>query len=51
MLEECVNCGKKCKETDICQDGYCRDCHVSLSFESCIDGSWAESVRNGSLFR
>ena len=35
----CVNCGKIVKE--VCPDGYCRDCHVSLSFEDCCDGTWS----------
>lgn len=28
------------KEEDVCGDGYCRDCHVSLSFEDCVSGTW-----------
>ena len=39
MSPVCVNCGKKVKE--VCGDGYCRECHVSLSFEDCVNGTWA----------
>jgi len=35
---KCVDCGKEVDE--VCGDGFCRDCHVSLSFEDCIDGTW-----------
>lgn len=36
----CVSCGEKVKE--VCGDGYCRKCHVSLSFEDCVSGKWVE---------
>ena len=39
-------CGKMVDEGDVCQDGYCRDCHVSLSFEECRDGSWVNRQRS-----
>lgn len=26
---------------ELCQDGFCRACHVSLSFEDCTDGTWS----------
>lgn len=29
---------------DRCGDGVCRACHKSLTFESCLDGSWIEGV-------
>lgn len=32
-------------EDDVCPDGYCRECHVSLSFEACCDGSWVREKR------
>jgi hypothetical protein len=32
----CVNCGKRSSER--CNDDYCRDCHVSLSFDDCVSG-------------
>jgi hypothetical protein len=41
----CTSCGKEKPEAEICQDGYCRDCHVSLSFEECCDGSWVREQR------
>ena len=25
---------------EVCGDGYCRECHVSLSFEDCVNGTW-----------
>ncbi len=38
MSPTCVNCGKEVKE--VCGDGYCRACHVSVSFEDCVNGTW-----------
>jgi hypothetical protein len=35
----CMDCGETAAE--LCQDGYCRACHVSLSFDDCTDGTWA----------
>lgn len=35
---ECSNCNKNVKE--VCLDGYCRKCHVSLSFEDCVSGTF-----------
>ena len=32
---KCNGCGKEKKE--LCSDGYCRKCHVSISFEDCIN--------------
>ncbi len=43
MSEACESCDLLSDE--LCQDGYCRDCHKSLSFESCVDGSWARGFR------
>ena len=40
----CVNCGKLNEPKDVCGDGYCRDCHVSLSFEDCISGAWVKRM-------
>jgi len=34
----CVNCGAL--DVEVCWDGYCRQCHVSLSFEDCVSGRW-----------
>ena len=36
--EICQDCGREVDE--VCGDGYCRNCHVSLSFEDCVDGTW-----------
>lgn len=30
---------------DVCGDGYCRDCHRSLSFEDCVSGRWFDEQR------
>ena len=30
---------------DLCQDGYCRACHVTIGFEECCDGSWVAAQR------
>lgn len=35
---KCVNCDKEVDE--VCGDGFCRDCHVSLSFKDCMSGKW-----------
>jgi len=37
-MMQCVICGKETEE--LCPDGVCRDCHVSVSFEDCCDGTW-----------
>lgn len=36
-------CGKKAKE--LCNDLVCRKCHVSVSFEDCVDGTWSARMR------
>lgn len=41
----CEDCEKLVEER--CNDGYCRACHVSLSFESCVDESWADDLYAG----
>ena len=41
----CVNCGNEVSE--VCPDGYCRKCHVSLSFEDCCDGTWSARLLLG----
>lgn len=35
-------CKGSCKRevTEVCQDGFCRDCHVDISWEDCVDGTW-----------
>jgi ferredoxin len=30
---------------EVCGDGYCRRCHVSLTFEACTSGEWTAEVR------
>ena len=35
---KCIGCGKEVNE--VCGDGYCRSCHVGLSFEDCVSGEW-----------
>ena len=48
-LFTCINCGRKVKE--VCPGGYCRKCHVSLSFEDCCDGTWdARMMMRGGIF-
>lgn len=39
----CASCG--CDVDERCQDGYCRSCHVSCSWEACLDGTWANEFR------
>jgi hypothetical protein len=41
----CASPEREHDESDICPDGYCRECHKSLSFESCVDGSWVDEQR------
>jgi len=36
---KCEICGKMTEE--LCPDLVCRDCHVSLSFDDCCDGTWS----------
>ena len=36
---KCVSCNEEVNE--VCGDGFCRECHVSLSFEDCVSGKWA----------
>jgi hypothetical protein len=42
-----VICKGSCKREvkEVCHDGYCRDCHVSITWESCLDGTWANDLR------
>lgn len=40
---ECALCGEVVEER--CGDNACRACHKSLSFESCVDGSWVREMR------
>lgn len=35
---KCVSCKKEVDE--ICPDEFCRNCHVSISFEDCCDETW-----------
>lgn len=32
-------------KAEYCPDGVCRECHVSITFEDCCDGSWVKKVR------
>lgn len=38
MEEICAACNEEKEE--VCGDGYCRECHVSLSFDDCVNGTW-----------
>lgn len=45
-----ANAGITCDKCDatveeVCGGGYCRACHKSLTFEDCVDGSWARRQR------
>lgn len=42
-MTECNICSKRVAE--VCGDGVCRDCHKSLTFEACCDGSWIKKFR------
>jgi hypothetical protein len=39
----CYLCRREVEER--CGDGVCRDCHKSLTFEECCDGSWTKDLR------
>lgn len=39
----CYKCGQPAAE--VCGDGYCRDCHVSLSFEDCVSDRYVNAIR------
>lgn len=39
-LQTCSICGKSAEE--VCRDLVCRECHESLSFEECVNGSWTK---------
>jgi hypothetical protein len=40
---KCENCKRECDE--VCGGGYCRACHVSLTFEECVDESYVNRMR------
>jgi len=46
-MDKCTMCDKETEE--LCGDVVCRECHVSLSFEDCCDGTWSASMakKNG----
>lgn len=37
----------KCKEMvdEVCGGEHCRDCHISIGWEECLDGSWNDRQR------
>lgn len=42
FIETCLGCGET---KECCQDFYCRECHKSLGFDECVDGSWVAEQR------
>jgi hypothetical protein len=40
---KCDTCGLEV--TDRCGGDHCRACHVSLTWEECVDGSWSARHR------
>jgi len=44
---ECQVCGNEADE--YCHDGTCRSCHVSVSWEDCVTGTWNARmmIKNG----
>lgn len=42
---KCENCRIRTNKEDLCGDGYCRECHRSVSFEDCVSGAWVEVQR------
>ncbi len=47
--EVCEGCGQLVDE--LCRDGYCRKCHVAISFENCINNTWLEEWRANHPFK
>ena len=42
------SCGQEVDER--CGGDHCRDCHVSLTFEDCVDGTWnAQQLLNAGV--
>lgn len=41
-MVKCESCGNDV--TEVCRDGYCRKCHVDLSFEDCMDGTYTANI-------
>jgi hypothetical protein len=35
---KCISCNKEVVE--VCGDGFCRECHVDLTFDDCVDGTY-----------
>ena len=44
QIINCTICGKVALE--YCNDLVCRNCHKSLTFEECVDNSWAKNFKN-----
>lgn len=38
----CVGCGNTVEE--MCGGEMCRDCHVSITWDECIDNTWADEL-------
>lgn len=47
--ETCEGCGQLVDE--VCRDGYCRKCHVSISFENCMNSTWLDEWRANHPFK
>lgn len=41
-VNKCGGCGKK--TTKLCDDGWCKKCHQSCSWEACVTGTWNANV-------
>lgn len=44
---DCNICDKS--NVACCNDGVCRECHKSISFDECISGAWVKRQREGGL--
>lgn len=49
QTKTCEDCGNDV--TEVCGDGYCRECHVSLSFDDCVSGEWVRRRSDSILSR
>jgi len=41
-MKTCLECKRQVLE--VCSDGYCRECHVGLDFDDCVDGTCAVGI-------
>lgn len=45
MKVECYICEKMVDEADVCSTDACRDCHVSITFEDCVNRTTPDDLK------